>query len=53
VRERDVYRQAFLESRGWKIARIWSRNWWNNPAGEVEKIKEKVEELRAAEAAHV
>ena len=32
ARERDVYRQEFLESKGWTILRIWSRNWWRNPA---------------------
>ncbi|MDN4601620.1 AAA domain-containing protein [Paenibacillus sp. F6_3S_P_1C] len=32
ARERDVYRQRYLESRGWIIERIWSRNWWKNPA---------------------
>ena len=33
VMERDVYRSDFLESRGWKIMRVWSRDWWlNRPA---------------------
>lgn len=38
ARERDIHRQRYLESRGWRIVRIWSRNWWRNPKGEVEKI---------------
>ena len=38
VRERDVLRQQFLEERGWKIARIWSINWWRNPDREVARI---------------
>jgi very-short-patch-repair endonuclease len=38
ARERDIYRQRFLESRGWHIHRIWSRNWWRNPHKEVEKV---------------
>ncbi|MBR1747175.1 MAG: DUF4011 domain-containing protein [Clostridia bacterium] len=29
--ERDVYRIKFLESRGWKIIRVWSRDWWQSP----------------------
>lgn len=45
ARERDVYRQRYLESRGWKIERIWSRNWWRNPIGEVERIDQCVKEL--------
>jgi len=39
VRERDVYRQRTLEMRGWKIHRIWSRNWWADKQAEVEKIR--------------
>lgn len=36
--ERDYYRQMYLESRGWKIQRILSTNWWINKEFEVEKI---------------
>ena len=46
ARERDMYRQRFLESRGWTIHRIWSRDWWKNKQGEVEKIKMKLESLK-------
>ena len=28
VLERDIYRFKFLESRGWLIVRVWSRDWW-------------------------
>ena len=42
ARERDIHRQTYLESRGWKIHRIWSSNWWHNPKGEVGKIMEIV-----------
>lgn len=38
ARERDYHRQKYLESRGWKIHRIWSTNWWKNPVGEINKI---------------
>ncbi len=38
VRERDVARQLFLERRHWKIARIWSRSWWQNPDAEIARI---------------
>lgn len=38
ARERDYHRQKYLESRGWKIHRIWSTNWWNNPTREIERI---------------
>jgi very-short-patch-repair endonuclease/DNA polymerase III delta prime subunit len=42
AKERDVYRQKFLESRGWTIERIWSRNWWRNPSVEIERIDQVV-----------
>lgn len=38
ARERDYHRQKYLESRGWKIHRIWSPNWWKHPEKEIEKI---------------
>lgn len=45
AKERDVYRQRFLESRGWNIERIWSRNWWKNPSTEIERIEHKIKQL--------
>ncbi|MEH7303269.1 AAA domain-containing protein [Neobacillus drentensis] len=49
AKERDVYRQRFLESRGWTIERIWSRNWWKNSSVEIERIDHKVKELLRGE----
>ena len=49
AKERDVYRQKFLESRGWTIERIWSRNWWKNPTAEIQRIDQKVKELVKSE----
>lgn len=39
ARERDIHRQRYLESRGWKIIRIWSRDWWYDCEKEMEKIQ--------------
>lgn len=50
TRERDVMRQEFLESRGWVVERIWSRNWWRNPRGEIERIRDRIEGLRGQSA---
>ncbi|MCL2522536.1 MAG: AAA domain-containing protein [Erysipelotrichales bacterium] len=38
--ERDVYRSKFMESRGWKIIRIWSRDWWQSKAKVITQIDE-------------
>ena len=38
TRERDYHRQKYLESRGWKIYRLWSSEWWKNPDAELDRI---------------
>ncbi len=39
ARERDVHRVRYLESRGWKIYRVWSSKWYHDSRGQIEKIK--------------
>lgn len=39
VRERDIHRKRFLESRGWEMTRIWSIDWWKNPDEVINKIE--------------
>ncbi len=41
-RERDVHRKKFLESRGWNLRRIWSRDYWNNPEKEIQDIIDSI-----------
>lgn len=38
AKEREVYRPMALKSRGWKIYRLWARNFFLNPEAELEKI---------------
>ena len=45
ARERDYHRQKYLESRGWRIHRIWSTNWWKNPQKEIKKIMSVVDSI--------
>ena len=49
AKERDVYRQKYLESRGGIFERIWSRNWWKNPSAEIERIDHKVKDFMKSE----
>jgi len=42
ARERDVVRQRFLEDRGWTIERVWSRNWWRNRTGELDRLAARI-----------
>lgn len=44
ARERDIHRQRYLESRGWRIIRIWSKDWWRNPNKEVDGIVNQLTE---------
>ena len=45
ARERDYHRQKYLESRGWRIKRIWSIDWWRDPEAEIRKICTLVDSL--------
>jgi very-short-patch-repair endonuclease len=38
ARDRDILRQRVLESMGWRIHRIWSTEWFRNPARAIEGI---------------
>ena len=38
ARDNDITRQRVLESMGWKIYRIWSTNWFDNPKVEIKKL---------------
>ncbi len=41
--ERDVCKPRFLESKGWTIIRIWSRDWWASPAKVIKTIVSEAE----------
>lgn len=47
ARDRDWLRQSVLEGLGWKIHRVWSRAWIQNPERELDSIEHA---LNAAEA---
>lgn len=53
ARDRDRLRQEVLEGLGWRLYRIWSTDWFNNPRREIERLRTafvaRLEELRARE----
>ncbi|MCT8992209.1 DUF4011 domain-containing protein [Chelativorans sp. SCAU2101] len=55
ARDRDRLRQEVLEGLGWKLHRIWSTDWFNNPRREAERLRavlsSRMEELKSREAA--
>lgn len=46
VRDRDRIRQEVLERLGWNIYRVWSTDWFNDPARETAKLLAWLDELR-------
>ena len=51
ARDRDRLRQQVLEGLGWRIHRIWSTDWFRDPARELARVEEAVRAARAAGAA--
>ncbi len=47
ARDRDWLRQSVLEGLGWKIHRVWSRAWIQNPERELEAIEQSLNESEA------
>ena len=45
ARERDIYRQSFLESKNWKILRIWSSHWFRSPETAKDRLLSAISEL--------
>ncbi|MFA4943227.1 MAG: DUF4011 domain-containing protein [Lentisphaeria bacterium] len=39
ARDRDRLRSDVLTSLGWKLHRIWSAEWWQNPTGEIVRLE--------------
>jgi very-short-patch-repair endonuclease len=46
ARDRDRLRQQVLEGLGWKIHRIWSRDWIQNREEEIRKVLQAVDSQR-------
>lgn len=45
ARFRDIWRLDILEKFRWKVHRVWSQNWWRDPAKEIDEIVDKVKSL--------
>ncbi len=42
ARDRDRLRQLVLEGLGWTLHRVWSTDWWTDPAREVQKLEASI-----------
>lgn len=45
ARDRDKIRQELLESRGWKIERIWSQDWSKDWRSEIARIDNRLKNI--------
>lgn len=45
ARERDIHRQRYLESKGWKIVRVWSKQWYTDKESVIKKIEKAIEKV--------
>ncbi len=43
ARDRDRTRPGVMGGLGWRLHRVWSADWWHDPAGEQAKLKEAIE----------
>ena len=43
ARDRDRLRQGVLERLGWRLCRIWSTDWWQDAAGELQRVHKAIE----------
>lgn len=46
ARDRDRLRQQILESRGWKIIRIWSTDWFKDRKNQIRRLIDFIEKAR-------
>jgi len=53
ARDRDIERQAILESKGWTILRVWSIDFFSDPEGEYNLLKKEIDSLLEEKRAHV
>jgi very-short-patch-repair endonuclease len=51
ARDRDRLRQEVLESLGWQIHRVWSTDWFRDPASQLKRILESIEKAKVSKEA--
>ncbi|AKA49909.1 hypothetical protein VO56_01375 [Mycoplasmopsis gallinacea] len=52
TRERDRVREMILNSRGWKLYRVWSADWFNNKDSELKKLVRFIEKAQNGQIAN-
>ncbi len=47
ARDRDRVREEVLRRLGWRLVRVWSTDWFRDPAGARQKLVREIEAIRA------
>lgn len=47
ARDRDKVRRDVLAGLGWDLVRIWSSDWWRDPAGSLDRLASRLDRLLA------
>lgn len=43
ARDRDRLRHQVMRTLGWRLVRVWSREWWHDPSSQVRKVLRALE----------
>lgn len=46
ARDREMLRHAVLSGLGWNLMRCWSTEWWRAPQRELDRIVDRIDQLR-------
>ena len=49
ARDRDKLREQVLRGLGWEIVRVWSTDWWIDPAGTLDRLDARLQALLTAQ----
>ena len=51
ARDRDRLRASVLAGLGWRLCRVWSLDWWQDPGRELDRIEKAIAQAKAVPAA--
>ncbi|MFI4860801.1 MAG: DUF3320 domain-containing protein [Phycisphaerales bacterium JB063] len=49
ARDRDRTRPGVMGGLGWRLHRVWSADWWHDPARETDRLRDAIEQAQRGE----
>lgn len=46
TRDREIAQQGVLKGLGWKLTRLWTVDWWDNPQKELRRLEKLLKDLQ-------